>query len=508
MPIKFNRFSLPSTGSASLPVTAMRHMQAAPEAIREDRESNTLIIPMVAIREGVFQCVNCPTPEFYPAAEFGRYPDAWNDRMVTIDHPRVAGRLVSAGTEGVWEQSGIGRIRNARLDGKKLKVEAHIDMVKASEVGSSALELIDMIVDGKPIDVSIAAFIDAIPHFGSFEGKNFAAVQTNYVPDHVAILPAGTRGACSFEDGCGVPRVNEACTCNDKADCQCSAATAPAGAELGDTNRREMLNAALAQKEPGFFFILAVFDDHVVYRNEREQTLSRGFLIDEETGTVTLSDEVIEGTIVSEFMPITVQEEDNMDRQAAVDQLIASQASPWHEDDRTFLMDVDDGQFEKLTANSGTGEGEGADPQASEPTGDDDGDPAPATPATAQPAAAEPTQVVEATPAAACQPMTAEDYIQAAPEPIRTWLGEGMATMQRTRAGYIKHLTASGACPFSKDDLENMRTDDLRKLVEFSGAQAQPEAASNYAGQAPMSSAGADVPSGYRALPTAPAWPT
>ena len=78
-----------------------------------------------------------------------------------------------------------------------------------------------------------------------------------------------------------------------------------------------MLNAALAQKEPGFFFILAVFDDHVVYRNEREQTLSRGFAIDEETGTVTLSDEVIEGTIVSEFMPITVQEEDNMDRDVA-----------------------------------------------------------------------------------------------------------------------------------------------------------------------------------------------
>lgn len=108
---------MPSSGDATaLPTTGMRHMQAAPEAIREACENNTLIIPMAAIREGVFQCVNCPTPEFYPAAEFGRYPDAWNDRMVTIDHPRIAGRLVSAGTEGVWERSGIGRIRNAHLD--------------------------------------------------------------------------------------------------------------------------------------------------------------------------------------------------------------------------------------------------------------------------------------------------------------------------------------------------------------------------------------------------------
>jgi len=102
------------------PRGVMRQMQAAPEAIREDTENDVLIIPMVALREGVFQCATCPHPELYLADNFGRITDAWNDRMVTIGHPQIGGRFVSAGTSGVWERDGVGRIKNAHIRDKKI----------------------------------------------------------------------------------------------------------------------------------------------------------------------------------------------------------------------------------------------------------------------------------------------------------------------------------------------------------------------------------------------------
>ena len=259
---------------------AMRQMQAAPEAIREDSENDVLIIPMVALREGVFQCATCPHPELYLADNFGRIPDAWNDRMVTVGHPQIGGRFVSAGTSGIWERDGIGRIRNAHVQDNKLKVEAHIEMSKVAELGSDAIDLVERIRRGEAIDVSVGAFVQSVPQFGVLEGKKFEAVQTNYVPDHVAILPAGVRGACSWGDGCGAPRVNATCACDGNGQGQCGGHPTMdpsqaiddrlramvqqvlctslgnptlADAQLGDRTKREMLHTALATKESGFF---------------------------------------------------------------------------------------------------------------------------------------------------------------------------------------------------------------------------------------------------------------
>lgn len=509
MRMSWNRSQLASTGSNALPATALRHLQATPEAIREDQDTNTLIVPMVAIREGVFQCANCPSPEFYPATEFGRYPESWNDRMVTIDHPKLAGRFVSAGTTGVWERSGIGRIRNARLDGKKLKAEAHIDLAKVAALGTEALELVDLIVGGESIDVSIAAFVDPVAFHGTHEGRNFTAVQTNYVPDHVAILPSGTRGACSFEDGCGVPRVNKACACTGDGECQCGGKIEPASAELADNDRRELLNAALAKVERDFFWIIAVFDTHVVYRTENEQTFSRDFTIDEDTGAVTLSDEAIEGTIVTEFMPIKAEEEETMGREAAVEQLVASSATGWGEGDKAFLMELSDDHFAKLAAGAAGSEGDqttgepaaSATPanQVKEPaTADDVADPALDLPK--QPAA---SAAQEEDPVAL--------YINAAPEPVRQVLRDGIAQLDRARSKYIEHISANSANQFSQEELETMDTDQLRKLAQFAGparvVDSQPATASSFAGQAPRAAANGRNPS-FKPLPDKPAWPT
>ena len=104
MSLAINR-TVPGLETADAPAApalpgVMRQMQAAPEAIREDSENDVLIIPMVALREGVFQCATCPHPELYLAENFGRIADAWNDRMVTIGHRRSAAGSFPAGTSG------------------------------------------------------------------------------------------------------------------------------------------------------------------------------------------------------------------------------------------------------------------------------------------------------------------------------------------------------------------------------------------------------------------------
>ena len=467
----------------------IRQMQATPESIIPDEENDVLIIPIVALREGVFQCATCPTAELYLAEQFGRIAAAWNDRMVTIGHPQVNGMFVSAGTTGIWERDGIGRIKNARVDGEKLKVDAHIDMGKVRELGSDALDLIRRIERGEQIDVSIGAFVDTVPQSGFSHGKEFHAVQTNYVPDHLAILPVGVAGACSWKDGCGAPRVNAACACGGTETCQCStsgsasnnADPALSDAQLGDRTKREMLTSAIATKERGFFFIIQVFDDHVVYRNDDEKTLRRDYTIDEATGTVTLSDEAIEGTLVSEFMPITVQKgAEDMDKAKAVNQLIANEASPWGEDDRDTLMSMADDVLAKVVANNQTA-----------PSGE--GDPGEASATTAE----QPKPVVNVTPpeAPAATPQPSEpaaapsfaDLLSQAPPEYREVLAEGMELRANRRDRLIKALVACDRCDFNEDELKACSTAHLGHLGKLAGFNQPPpmSAAADYSGAAP-----------------------
>ncbi|MGI9502238.1 MAG: hypothetical protein ACR2RE_04190, partial [Geminicoccaceae bacterium] len=73
-----------------------------------------VVVPMVALKTGVYQCANCQEPDFYDADVFARIPESWNDRPVTLGHPQREGLFVSAGSVDVWQKEGLGRIRNAR----------------------------------------------------------------------------------------------------------------------------------------------------------------------------------------------------------------------------------------------------------------------------------------------------------------------------------------------------------------------------------------------------------
>ena len=177
---------------------------AAPGAIRQDTFNGRdfTVVPVVALREGVFQCSTCEGPELYLAQEFAGNVESWNGRPVTMGHPKRDGMLVSAGSKDIHEEVVIGVIFNAEIDDKKLKLEAWIDNEKVKELGDEAKAALDRINAGEQVEVSTGYFANVRPSSGKFNGESYVGIQTNVVPDHLAVLEDGTVGACSWKDLC------------------------------------------------------------------------------------------------------------------------------------------------------------------------------------------------------------------------------------------------------------------------------------------------------------------
>lgn len=186
-------------------------LKAVPEEIRREEFNGTeyLVVPVIALVEGVIHPSNAPSPELALADEFAKQPQGWDGRPVLIDHPERNGQQVSANSTEIWETEVIGQMFNTKLDGNKLKTEAWINIARANE-----LELDDEITrleSGETIEISTGIFVDLEPLSGRFNGEAFDGVWREVLPDHLAILSEGKIGACSVEDGCGAPRANQGC---------------------------------------------------------------------------------------------------------------------------------------------------------------------------------------------------------------------------------------------------------------------------------------------------------
>lgn len=492
-------------------------MQAVPGAITSDED--TITIPIVAIREGVFQCANCPTPELYLAENFGKIVSSWNDRAVTIGHPEQNGFFISAGSEGMWDAYGIGRVANARLEDNKLKVDAVIERSRLEDLGSLAVDLVARIEKGEEIDVSIGAFVDAMPKLGVHsDGKPYAAVQTNYVPDHIAILPVGVKGACSWADGCGAPRVNYGCGCGSAGGvCQCDGAGNLADAQLSARTKRQVLQGALIQKEDEWLWILELFDDFVVYELEDERGIfRRDYTIDEESGTVSLSEDREAGVLTQDWMPITVQQQEvlDMNRKKAVDRLIASSSNEWTEGDRGALMAMSAGSFARFAPSEDTtqgseGEGDGGDGAATTAPVSEPGDDATTTEAAAGDGAAEVTETT--TTPEVSQEARVQAWMDSAPPGFGEVVKDALVERKATRAAMIQQIQANASNQFSPEALTAMDTDTLKQIAALAGPGNNQPAGSQYgalfrddfSGAAPAASSAAPD-GGFLAPPKAP----
>lgn len=161
-----------------------------------------LVAPIVLLVEGVLN------RELVLAEEFGRFVECWNDVPLPLAHPQVRGQHVSAKGLDVVIQA-VGRLYNVRLVGDRLVGEAWIDVEKAQE-SEDGQELLRRLDEGQAIEVSTGYFRDPERVTGVWDnGRLYESIARNIRPDHVALL-LWQQGACSWKDGCGMPRVNGA----------------------------------------------------------------------------------------------------------------------------------------------------------------------------------------------------------------------------------------------------------------------------------------------------------
>ena len=175
------------------------------------KERDHLVIPVVAmVGDIVVNPLGSSGPEFVPSSVLSRLPVAWNGRAVLTNHPDMAGEGGgSANVPSILEQMQTGEVFNARWDGKRLLMEAWIDIGLATTMGGDALAIIERCQAGEPIEVSVGGYVELEGRVGtSPKGDPYEFVWLGVTPDHLAMLPMGLKGACSVAAGCGAPRLN------------------------------------------------------------------------------------------------------------------------------------------------------------------------------------------------------------------------------------------------------------------------------------------------------------
>lgn len=162
-----------------------------------------LVVPVIALMEGVIHAVNAETPEFVPVATLEKAAKSWDGRPVTLGHPKKDGKQCSAKSPEIIEAFGIGTIRNTHVKGTAMHCEALIDKVRAKKLHP---DMYTRLAEGGTEEVSVGALVVTNKIAGRWtNGKPFIGSWVSAEGDHLAFLPGG-RGACSVAMGCGTHR--------------------------------------------------------------------------------------------------------------------------------------------------------------------------------------------------------------------------------------------------------------------------------------------------------------
>ena len=472
------------------------------------------VIPVIALVEGVHRASNSPSPELALASEFGKHPQSWTGRPVTLDHPERDGSKVSANSPDVLEEDSFGMVFNTTVESSKLKMEAWINPERVMALGGEFQDTVTALEAGEVIEVSTGFFLSLDPSEGRFNGEAFEGIWRDIVPDHLAILPPGKTGACSIADGCGTNRMNSDCGC--EGDCALQSrryevldmpvpnTPAPGGplqpdpevvvipdpthrsmnvegderpwfarfaevyhrfvnlfgssftvASLSDNDTRTAIDIALqADGSPGWRDIVAVFadDGEFVYflSTWEEDGFFRRSFEIAADGTVTLGDDQVQVRPVTEFVPVNTDTRENA--MSKKDMVDALIAN-----ERTRFTEESRPILEGLD-EAALAFLEPMDQVEPEPDPDPDLqlNPDPDSETTAEKLAA-----------ASAPPKTADEYIAAAPDGIKGVLTEGLARYNEEHTFFVAGLVACERSQYTKAELEGKDLSELRKMARL-----------------------------------------
>lgn len=165
------------------------------------RGKDHIVVPVVALVEGVVHAMNATSAEFVSCEAFSHAPAGWNGRPVFLGHPMREGRPVSGNTPEVLAEEQIGIVFNSKVKDKKLVMEAWVDVERCEEY---APKLLQRLKDGDTVEISVGVMVSTDQTEGEYNGKKYLGAWKGIMPDHLALLPEGDLGACSVDAGCGV----------------------------------------------------------------------------------------------------------------------------------------------------------------------------------------------------------------------------------------------------------------------------------------------------------------
>lgn len=346
---------------------------------REQRDGrNFVVVPIIALVEGVHSGSGGPT--YYPANEIAETAGAWRGVPLTIDHPNENGNPISALNPDVLKNWSVGTFENVRFEDGKLKGEGWIDLDRVAELSPETLQ---MIQEGRPLEVSTGLFTTSDGQSGTFRGEEFDSTVSDFVPDHLALLPNAV-GACSFRDGCGVRNNKQGCT-------NCKLGKTEGGEKAIDEKvmdakevlskgedllqamkqsfvfneeftlneishseiREQLIGIVNDMDKPGVMnFLREVFNDRFIFEridseSNKRKLFSQKFKISSEDA-VELKGDPKQVRQKKEFIDVNKKEE-QMDREKLVNALIANEATPYDDADKEYLMNMAEEKFASLT---------------------------------------------------------------------------------------------------------------------------------------------------------------
>lgn len=396
-------------------------------------ERDHYVVPVVALVEGVIHAVNAEAPEFVPAEELSKAPAGWNGRPVVMNHPTINGEKVSANAPEVLEHNAFGLVFNSKFEDNSLKCEAWLDPIKATKVGPEAVKTLERIKKGEMIEVSVGVFVAAEQKSGEHEGKEYSAVWRQVMPDHLALLGEGTKGACSNEMGCGAPRVAEFKRWLDEDDDSKkkrldSKTVTRHGADesVSDLELRGILDAALRADEPGYQYIEEIFpmEKQVVYwvmPEDKEIIYMRGYGLNDEDAA-TLTDDRDEVRRVYRYEKVSAAQEGDTAMTMCCEKKVALLISRgiFAEAEKEVLEQLDEVIVDKMIA-------------ATEPVEEPKG------------------------------PETEDEWLKAMPENMAKIINDHHASLAQEKSDLVTELSESQKA-FTKEELEAKDTAELKKL--------------------------------------------
>lgn len=445
----------------------------------EFRGQKHLIVPVVALREGVIHAMNAEAPEFVPIEALERAPGSWNGRPIVPNHPIIDGEVVSANDPRLLEENSFGQVFATVVEGKKLNMEAWLDLARCASLGGDAQSVVDRCNAGEPVEVSVGAMVTLEAKTGVYKGKHYSKVWQDIFPDHLAMLPEGVKGACNNEMGCGAPRVasqralteakittpiyemveeeGESMSLKERVLSFLRSAAGTAQ-DVTDQDTRIALEQSLRAVEPGFMWVDFVLPDEakVIYSvmpEDKWLTIRRGFSIST-SKEITLADDRQEVVPVTRFEAASVAEnkaacgchnkpqgDSEMNKEQRIAALLAHKKGFFKDADKAFLEGLSEERLAEFETELNKEE-------------------------KAAPKVEETAPVTEPEPkVAAAAPLTTEDWMKLAPASLRDMMKRAETQERAAKEKIVAKLKVAQQA-YTPAELDVMPLEGLQKLAQ------------------------------------------